>query len=111
MNDLLQEFCDSRGVTMRVDRQAGVIRGVKILGLHSRNGRQYPAETLAKADQLGLSPADFLHRHDSYHFFLTTGGLLQTGLTETNVATKLSRLKSRLQQHFSTAPAASRKRQ
>lgn len=34
-----------------------------------------------------------------------------TGLTETNVATKLSRLKLRLQQHFSTARAASRKRQ
>ena len=37
---------------MRVDRDAGVIRGVKILGLHSRNGRQYPAETLAKAAPL-----------------------------------------------------------
>ena len=33
-----------------------------------------------------------------------------TGLTETNVATKLGRLKLRLQQHFSTARAASRKR-
>lgn len=52
MNDLLQEFCDSRGVKMRVDRHAGVIRGVKILGLHSRNGRQYPAETLARAAPL-----------------------------------------------------------
>jgi hypothetical protein len=49
MNELLQEFCDSRGVPMRVDRQAGVIRGVKILGLQSRNGRQYLPEALAKA--------------------------------------------------------------
>ena len=49
MNELLQEFCDSRNVSMRVDRQAGVIRGVKILGLQSRNGRQYLPEALAKA--------------------------------------------------------------
>jgi glycerate-2-kinase len=43
------------------------------------------AETLLKADQLGLSPADFLRRHDAYHFFQATGDLLKTGLTETNV--------------------------
>lgn len=49
MEQLLQEFCDSRNVSMRVDRQAGVIRGVKILGLQSRNGRQYLPEALAKA--------------------------------------------------------------
>jgi len=49
MNESLQEYCDSRGVRMRVDRHAGVIRGVKILGLHSRNGRQYLAETLTRA--------------------------------------------------------------
>ena len=49
MNESLQEICDSRGVRMRVDRHAGVIRDVKILGLHSRNGRQYLAETLTRA--------------------------------------------------------------
>jgi hypothetical protein len=49
MNELLQEFCDSRNVRMRVDRQAGIIRGVKILGLQSRNGRQYLPEALTKA--------------------------------------------------------------
>ena len=43
------------------------------------------AETLLKADQLGLSPGDFLARHDAYHFFQATGDLLRTGLTETNV--------------------------
>ena len=52
MTELLQEFCDSRGVSVRVDRQAGVIRGVKILGLHSRNGRQYLPAALAKAASL-----------------------------------------------------------
>jgi hypothetical protein len=49
---MLQEFCDSRGVAMRVDRQAGVIRGVKVLGLESRNGRTYLPEALAQAAPL-----------------------------------------------------------
>ncbi len=52
MTDMLQEFCDSRGVSMRVDRQAGVIRGVKVLGLESRNGRTYLPEALAQAASL-----------------------------------------------------------
>lgn len=52
MTDMLQEFCDSRGVSMRVDRQAGVIRGVKVLGLESRNGRTYLPEALAQAAPL-----------------------------------------------------------
>ena len=49
MTETLQEFCDWRGVRMGVDRQAGVIRGVKILGLESRNGRSYLPEALAQA--------------------------------------------------------------
>jgi hypothetical protein len=49
MHETLQEFVDSRGVAMRVDRQAGVIRGVKILGLQSRNGRTYLPAALAGA--------------------------------------------------------------
>jgi hypothetical protein len=49
MTDLLQEFCDSRGVTVRVDRPASAIRGVKVLGLESRNGRTYLPEALAQA--------------------------------------------------------------
>jgi len=52
MTETLQEFCDSRGVSMGVDAAAGVIRGVKILGLHSRNGRTYPPEALARAARL-----------------------------------------------------------
>ena len=52
MTETLQEFFDSRGVPMRVDRAAGVIRGVKILGLKSRNGRTYLPETLTQAAQL-----------------------------------------------------------
>jgi len=49
MNETLQEFVDSRGVEMRVDRRRGVIRGVKILGVESRNGRTYLAKALAEA--------------------------------------------------------------
>ena len=52
MTDMLQEFCDSRGASMRVDAQAGVIRGVKVLGLESRNGRTYLPEALAEAAPL-----------------------------------------------------------
>lgn len=52
MTETLQEFFDSRGVAMRVDRQAGVIRGVKILGLNSRNGRSYLPEALSQATGL-----------------------------------------------------------
>jgi hypothetical protein len=37
---------------MRVDAQAGVIRGVKLLGLESRNGRTYLPEALAQAAPL-----------------------------------------------------------
>ena len=43
MDENLQEFFDSRGVQMRIDREAGILRGVKILGLQSRNNRLYSA--------------------------------------------------------------------
>lgn len=52
MTEVLQEFCDWRGVALRVDRPASVIRGVKILGLESRNGRVYLPEALAQAARL-----------------------------------------------------------
>ena len=52
MTENLQEFVDSRGVRMRVDRPAGIIRGVKILGLESRNGRTYLPEALDRAVRL-----------------------------------------------------------
>jgi hypothetical protein len=52
MTDMLREYCDSRGVAVRVDRQAGVIRGVKVLGLESRNGRVYLPDALAQAVSL-----------------------------------------------------------
>lgn len=52
MNELLQEFVDSRGASLRIDREAGVLRGVKLLGLQSRNGRRYLPEALSAAVSL-----------------------------------------------------------
>lgn len=49
MDETLQEYVDSRGLAMRVDRPAGVLRGVKVLGLESRNGRSYLPEALSAA--------------------------------------------------------------
>ena len=43
------------------------------------------ADTLARAAALRLDPAAFLERHDAYSFFDAVGGLLRTGLTQTNV--------------------------
>jgi hydroxypyruvate reductase/glycerate 2-kinase len=43
------------------------------------------AATLQAAMKLGLDGAKYLARNDAYHFFDATGGLLKTGLTQTNV--------------------------
>lgn len=43
------------------------------------------ADTFAKAEKCGLSLRDHLDRHDAYPFFENAGGLIRTGLTETNV--------------------------
>lgn len=47
--ETFQEYADSRGQQLRVDRAAGVIHGVKLLGTQSKHGREYPAATIAKA--------------------------------------------------------------
>src|SRR3954462_13115951 len=49
MSELLQEYVDSGSQRLRVDRTAGVIRGVKLLGLNSRNGRRYRENALVGA--------------------------------------------------------------
>jgi glycerate 2-kinase len=41
--------------------------------------------TWAKVNQQGLNIADHLDRHDAYPFFDAIGGLIRTGLTNTNV--------------------------
>ncbi len=43
------------------------------------------ADTLRKAEALGLNVTRYLDRHDAYTFFDATGDLLRTGLTGTNV--------------------------
>ena len=50
--ELLQEFVDSGNQRLRVDREAGIIRGVKLLGLASRNGRRYRENALVDAVSL-----------------------------------------------------------
>jgi hypothetical protein len=52
MTEILQEYVDSRSQQLRVDRAAGVIRGVKLLGLTSRNGRRYRESALTDAVSL-----------------------------------------------------------
>lgn len=48
----LVEFYDSRGATLRVDREKGVIYGVKILGHESANGRSYSPKAIREAAKL-----------------------------------------------------------
>lgn len=52
MTEPLQEYVDSGHQSLRVDRTAGVIRGVKLLGLRSKNGRRYLETALAEAAAL-----------------------------------------------------------
>jgi len=47
--EVLHEYASCRGATLTVNREAGVIPGVKILGLVSANNRVYTAECAAKA--------------------------------------------------------------
>ena len=42
-------------------------------------------ETLVRATAHQLHPSAHLERHDAYTFFEAVGGLLKTGLTQTNV--------------------------
>jgi len=49
MTEILYETTHASGDAVRIDREAGVIFGVKIIGCDSRNGRHYPNETLRSA--------------------------------------------------------------
>src|SRR5688500_9538408 len=52
MSTSLQEFTTASALHLRVDRQAGVLRGVKLLGLSSSNGRRYLESALREAAPL-----------------------------------------------------------
>jgi len=43
------EFTSNRGVTMKVDRENNVVHGVKVLGLNSKNGRNYSKRAVEAA--------------------------------------------------------------
>ncbi|WP_339747361.1 DUF4147 domain-containing protein [uncultured Rubinisphaera sp.] len=42
-------------------------------------------DVIRQSEKMNLSPADFLARHDAYHFLESCSGLLKTGPTHTNV--------------------------
>ena len=48
-------------------------------------GAVVTANTYQRAFNNGLDPLDYLHRHDSYHFFDALGDLIKIGPTHTNV--------------------------
>jgi len=54
-------------------------------GVTDAAGAVVTGETLARAEDLGLDPDDFLARHDSYTFFKALDDLLIPGPTGTNV--------------------------
>lgn len=47
--EVVQEYVHSAGQTLRVESGRGVLRGVKLLGLRSRNGRRYEEPALKQA--------------------------------------------------------------
>ena len=51
-NEITETICESLAdLSCQVDSDASVIRGVKLIGFESRNGRSYPAATLKTAVQ------------------------------------------------------------
>jgi hypothetical protein len=68
----LREYVSSRGLTLRVDREHGIIHDVKVLGLESRNGRTYTPACVSKAMPLYEGAAVFVDHGEpgksrSYH--------------------------------------------
>lgn len=69
------------------------MRGVAILsggtdgedGPTDAAGAMADEATWAKATAQNLRPTEYLARHDAYRFFDAVGGLIRTGLTDTNV--------------------------
>ncbi|MDO5112850.1 MAG: hypothetical protein Q4E67_00585 [Planctomycetia bacterium] len=51
-NDSLYEFVHTENGEVQLQQEEGILSGVKILGLVSKNGRRYPPETLLEAKEL-----------------------------------------------------------
>lgn len=68
-----------------LDISAAAVDSDGIDGSEDAAGARFTANTLLKAQKLGLKPMDFLDAHDSYSFFEATGDLIKTGPTYTNV--------------------------
>ncbi len=54
-------------------------------GVTDAAGAVADPHTVEEALELGLDPADYLNRNDSYRFFEKVGGLIKTGPTHTNL--------------------------
>ncbi len=54
-------------------------------GIEDNAGAIVAPDTLARANQKGLKPAEHLERNDAYRFFSALGDLVHTGPTYTNV--------------------------
>lgn len=52
MQESIREFTNTARRDLRIDREQGVLHGVKIIGSQSRNGRLYPDDTLRDAIHL-----------------------------------------------------------
>ncbi len=48
----MYEYTFSRPGDLRIDRDRGILHGVKVLGFHSRNGRRYTSECLSESASL-----------------------------------------------------------
>jgi hypothetical protein len=49
MTEILQEITNTPRCDVRINRESGILYGVKIIGCFSRNGREYPNETLRES--------------------------------------------------------------
>jgi hydroxypyruvate reductase/glycerate 2-kinase len=79
-----QEFVLAALVHFHDMRDIVVLSG----GTDGEDGPTDAAGAIADADtpdDMPGDPRDYLMRHDAYHFFESNGGLLKTGLTQTNV--------------------------
>lgn len=61
----VQEFADSRDLSLTVDKDNAVIRGVKILGRTSRNNREYTEQAMTKAVPLYEGATAYVNHSDS----------------------------------------------